>query len=150
MRLPWVETIPVMVPATLRALIEHQLAHCSPEAQTLLEAASVAGVEFAAAAVAAGLECTDAEIEAQCATLAHHEQFLQARGRAEWPDGTVTARFGFRHALYQDVLYQRIPAGRQTLWHARIGARLEQGFGAQAGDLAAALALHFLRGRRLP
>jgi DNA-binding winged helix-turn-helix (wHTH) protein/tetratricopeptide (TPR) repeat protein len=145
-----VETIPTIVPATLLALIEHQLAHCSPEAQTLLEAASVAGVEFTAAAVAAGLECTDAETEAQCVMLAHHEQFLQARGRAEWPDGTVTACFGFRHALYQDVLYQRIPAGRQTRWHARIGARLEQGFGVQAGDLAAALALHFLRGHRLP
>ena len=89
-------------------------------------------------------------MEAQCATLAHHGQFLQARGRAEWPDGTVTACFGFRHALYQDVLYQRIPAGRQTRWHARIGARLAQGFGAQAGDLAAVLAMHFLRGRLLP
>jgi tetratricopeptide (TPR) repeat protein len=145
-----VETIPTIIPATLRALIEHQLAHCSPEAQTLLEVASVAGTEFTAAAVAAGLECAADEIEAQCATLAYHGQFLQARGRAEWPDGTVTACFGFRHALYQDVLYQRIPAGRQTRWHARIGTRLAQGFGAQASDLAAALALHFLRGRRLP
>jgi tetratricopeptide (TPR) repeat protein len=97
-----------------------------------------------------GLDRADTEIEAQCTTLAQHGQFLQARGRAEWPDDTVTACFGFRHALYQDVLYQRIPAGRQALWHARIGARLEQGFGTQAGDLAAALALHFLRGRRLP
>ena len=145
-----VETIPTIIPATLRALIEHQLTHCSPEAQTLLEVASVAGIEFTAAAVAAGLECAAADIEAQCATLAHHGQFLEARGRAEWPDGTVTACFGFRHALYQDVLYQRIPAGRQTRGHALIGARLEQGFGAQAGDLAATLALHFLRGRLLP
>jgi tetratricopeptide (TPR) repeat protein len=110
----------------------------------------VAGVEFTAAAVAAGLEGAADAIEAQCATLASHGQFLQARGRADWPDGTVTACFGFRHALYQEVLYQRIPAGRQTRWHARIGARLEQGFGTQAGDLAAALALHCLRGRRLP
>jgi tetratricopeptide (TPR) repeat protein len=145
-----VEAIPAIVPATLRALIEHQLGHCSPEAQTLLEAASVAGVEFAAAVVAAGLERADEEIEAQCATLAHQGQFLQARGRAEWPDGTVTACFGFRHALYQDVLYQRIPAGRQTRLHAWIGARLVQGFGVQAGDLAAALAMHFVRGRMLP
>ena len=145
-----VEALSTIVPATLRALLEQQLAHCSREVQTLLAAASVAGVEFAAAAVAAGLERSEDEIEAQCATLAHHGQFLQARGRAEWPDGTVTACFGFRHALYQDILYQRIPAGRQTRWHARIGARLAQGFGAQAGDLAAALALHCVRGRLLP
>jgi predicted ATPase/DNA-binding winged helix-turn-helix (wHTH) protein len=145
-----VEAFPTIVPATLRALLEQQLAHCSREVQTLLEAASVAGVEFAAAAVAAGLERTEDEIEVQCATLAHHEQFLQAHGHAEWPDGTVTACFGFRHALYHDILYQRIPAGRQSRWHARIGARLAQGFGAQAGDLAAALALHCVRGRLLP
>jgi tetratricopeptide (TPR) repeat protein len=144
-----VETISMIVPATLRALIEHQLAHCSPEAQTLLAAASVAGVEFAAAAVAAALERADDEIEAQCATLAHQGQFLQARGRAEWPDGTVTACFGFRHALYHDLLYQRIPAGRQTRWHARIGSRLAQGFGAHAGDLAAVLAIHFVRGHMM-
>jgi class 3 adenylate cyclase/tetratricopeptide (TPR) repeat protein len=144
-----VETIPVIIPATLRALLEHQLAHCSPEAQTLLAAASVAGVEFAAATVAAGLERAEEEIEAQCATLAHQGQFLQARGRAEWPDGTVTAWYSFIHAVYQEVLYQRIPAGRQSRWHARIGARLAQGFGAQAGDLAAALAQHFVRGRMM-
>jgi DNA-binding winged helix-turn-helix (wHTH) protein/tetratricopeptide (TPR) repeat protein len=145
-----VETITMIIPATLRGLIEQQLAHCSPEEQTLLAAASVAGAEFAAAAVAAGLEHADDEIEAQCATLAHHGQFLQARGRAEWPDGTVTACFGFRHVLYHDILYQRIPAGRQTRWHARIGSRLAQGFGAHAGDMAAALAMHFVRGRMLP
>ena len=83
-------------------------------------------------------------------TLAHHGQFLQARGRAEWPGWDGHACFGFRHALYQDLLYQRIPAGRQTRWHARIGQRLAQGFGAQAGDLAGALALHCVRGRLLP
>ena len=86
----------------------------------------------------------------QCTALAHQERFLQTRGSAEWPDGTVTACFGFRHALYQDVLYQRIPAGRQTRWHARIGTRLAQGFGEKAGEMAAALAMHFVRGRLLP
>jgi predicted ATPase/DNA-binding winged helix-turn-helix (wHTH) protein len=143
------ETIPSIVPVTLRALIEHQLARCSPEVQMLLAAASVAGGGFTAAAVAAGLERADDEIEAQCATLAQHGQFLQARGCAEWPDGTVTACFGFRHALYHDLLYQGIPAGRQSRWHARIGARLAQGFGAQASDLAAVLAMHFVRGRMM-
>jgi DNA-binding winged helix-turn-helix (wHTH) protein/tetratricopeptide (TPR) repeat protein len=144
-----VEAISTLVPATLRTLIEHQLAQCSPEVQTLLEAASVAGVEFAAAAVAAGLERTEDDIETQCATLAHQGRFLQARGRATWPDGTVTACFGFRHALYQDVVYHSIPAGRQTRWHARMGARLAQGFGAQAGDMAVDVARHCVRGRLL-
>jgi predicted ATPase len=40
-----------MVPANLLTLIELQLAHLSAKDQTLLEAASVAGVEFSAATV---------------------------------------------------------------------------------------------------
>ena len=145
-----VDTITAIIPAHLRALIELQLAHCSPEDQTLLAAASVAGVEFATAAVAAGIERADEEIEARCAALAHQGQFLQAHGQAEWPDGTVTGCYGFRHTLYQEVVYQQIPASRQTRWHARIGTRLAQGFGEGAGDMAGALAMHFLRGRLLP
>ncbi|HLB78545.1 MAG TPA: hypothetical protein VJO72_16060, partial [Candidatus Dormibacteraeota bacterium] len=145
-----VDTITAIIPAHLRALIELQLAHCSPEDQTLLAAASVAGVEFATAAVAAGIERADEEIEARCAALAHQGQFLQAHGQAEWPDGTVTGCYGFRHALYHEVVYQQVPAGRQTRWHARIGTRLAQGFGEEAGDMAGALAMHFIRGRLLP
>jgi tetratricopeptide (TPR) repeat protein len=145
-----VERITTMVPATLRALIELQLAHLSAKDQTLIEAASVAGVECSAATVAAAVERAEEAVEMRCTALAHQGQFLHAGGYAEWPDGTVTACYGFRHALYQGVLYQRIPAGRQRRWHARIGTRLAQGFGERAGDMAAALAMHFGRGRVLP
>ncbi|MGH8066340.1 MAG: AAA family ATPase, partial [Candidatus Entotheonellia bacterium] len=145
-----VETITAMVPATLRALIELQLAHLRPEDQTLLEAASVAGGECSAATVAAAVERAEEVVEARCSALAHQGQFLQAGSQAEWPDGTVTACYGFRHALYQEVLYQRIPAGRQSRWHARIGIRLARGFGENAGEMAAALAMHLVRGRLLP
>ena len=144
------EAITATVPATLRALIELQLAHLSAKDQTLLEAASVAGVEFSTAAVAAALERAEEGVEARCTALAHQGQILQAHGRAEWPDGTVTAGYGFVHALYQNVLYQRIPAGRQTRWHARIGTRLALGFGERAGEMAAAVSMHFMRGRMAP
>jgi predicted ATPase len=66
-----VETLTAMVPATLRALIELQLAHLSAEDQTLIEATSVAGVECSAAAVAAAIECTEEDVEARCTALAH-------------------------------------------------------------------------------
>jgi tetratricopeptide (TPR) repeat protein len=143
------DALPAIIPAHLRALIEHQLVQLSPEDLQLLEAASVAGVEFAAAAVAAGLERAEEEVEARCTALAHQGQFLQTHGHAAWPDGTVTDAYGFRHALYQEVVYQRLPAGRQSRWHARIGTRLAQGFGEEAGDMAAAVAMHCVRGRLL-
>jgi hypothetical protein len=31
-----------------------------------------------------------------------------------WPDGTVSGRYGFRHALYQEVMYKRLNAGHRA------------------------------------
>ena len=124
----------VDVPETLRHLIEQQFERLSPAEQTVVAAASVAGVEFAAAAVAAGVGAPPEDLDTQCATLARHAKFLRAQGPATWPDGTVTGRYGFRHALYQEVVYDRLPVGSRTRLHWQIGVRLEQGYGEQSRD----------------
>ena len=143
------EAVAVELPESLRHLIEQQLGQLSPEDRRMLEAASVAGVEFSAAAVAAGVNMEAIDVEERCAELARREQFLQARGTVEWPDGTVAARYGFIHAVYQEGVYERVPAGRRVWLHQRIGARQEAGYGAQAWEIAAELAVHFERGRDL-
>jgi predicted ATPase/DNA-binding winged helix-turn-helix (wHTH) protein len=135
------------VPAALPPLIELQLARLSGEVQQVLDVASVVGVEFAVASVAASLCMPIDAIEAICEELARQGQFIEDLGLAEWPDGTVSGRYGFRHALYQEVLYRRIGSARRVRWHRAIGARLEVGYGAQASQLAAALAVHFEQGR---
>ena len=88
-------------------------------------------------------------MEAQCDALARQQQLVQARGTAVWPDGTVTARYGFRHALYQELLYEQVPVRRRVRWHQQIGTRLEEAFGPRAGEIAAELAVHFAAGTRL-
>jgi DNA-binding winged helix-turn-helix (wHTH) protein/tetratricopeptide (TPR) repeat protein len=138
-------TVAGWVPERLRQLIERQTAQLPPAEQRLLEAASVVGVEFTTVAVAAGLGGDGDEVEEGCARLAR-EQFLRAAGTNVWPDGTVTTRYGFRHALYQEVFYARIPAGRRARWHGQFGARLEAGYGRQTQTVAAVLAEHFDRG----
>jgi predicted ATPase len=75
------------------------------------------------------------------------EQFLQARGTTEWPDGAIAARYGFVHALYQEVLYEQLSASRRVRLHRQIGEREEQGYGERASEIAAELAVHFERGR---
>jgi tetratricopeptide (TPR) repeat protein len=95
------------------------------------------------ASVAAGLQTTPESIEAVCEGLARQGQFLEDRGLAEWPDGTVSGRYGWRHALYQEVVYQRVGAGRRARLHRLLGAREEIGYGAQVSEIAAALAMHF-------
>jgi DNA-binding winged helix-turn-helix (wHTH) protein/predicted ATPase len=135
------------VPASLQQLIEQQLERLGAKDQRVLEVASVVGAEFSAAAVAAGVATEIEEVEEQCEELARREQFLWASETAEWPDRTVAARYRFRHALYQEVLYSRLTARRRHRLHQQIGEREEQGYGERAREIAAELALHFERGR---
>jgi predicted ATPase len=137
-------------PEDLRQLTERQLGQLSPEEQKLLAVASVAGAEFPAAAVAAGMGADLETVEDLCTRLSRHRQFLQIRGIAEWPDGTVTGRYGFLHALYQEVLYGRIPASSRSEMHRRIAQCQEQAYGGQRAAIAAELAMHFERGRDFP
>jgi predicted ATPase len=135
------------VPDSLRQLMERQLAQLQPTEQRLLEAASVAGTEFVAAAVAAGVGEPPETVEMQCAALARRGQFVQARGIVDWPDGTVAARYGFLHALYREFLYDRVLTSQRVRWHCQIGLRLEAGYGTQTREFAVELAEHFVRGR---
>jgi len=141
------DDLAVGVPGSLRQLIEQQLGELSPEDLGILEAASVAGMAFSAAGVAAGVDAPEEAVEARCDALARQGHFLWSRGVAEWADGTIAGRYGFIHALYQEVLYERIPAGRRVRLHRQIGSRLEAGYSPHAGKQAAELAVHFVRGR---
>jgi predicted ATPase len=145
-----VEAAMVAVPESLRQFVEQQLEQLPPEAQQILEAAGVVGVEFTAAAVAAGVAQAIEKVEEWCTAWARRGQFVQTHGVVEWPDGTVTAGYGFRHALYREILYERVPISRRLRWHRQIGLRLETGYGPRAREVAAELAEHFVRGRDLP
>jgi predicted ATPase/DNA-binding winged helix-turn-helix (wHTH) protein len=142
-----VETVRSAVPESLRHIIEQQLHQIRPEDQGLLEAASLAGRTFSAAAVAAAVNQATEVIEDRLAVLAHHGQFIQAYGLVQWPDGTVAAGYRFLHDLYCETLSDRVPPSRKQRWHLQIGARKEMGYGAKAQEIAAELAVHFEQGR---
>ncbi len=137
----------IAIPASIRQLIEHHFEQLHSAAQEVLEAASVIGAEFTAAATAAALGYEIATVESHCAALARRGQLIAASATVEWPDGTITTTYRFIHALYQEVLYDRVPSGQQARWHGQIGARLERGYQSQAREKAAELAVHFIRGQ---
>jgi tetratricopeptide (TPR) repeat protein len=139
--------VEVGVPESLRRLIEQQIERLSPEEQHVLEVGSVAGMEFSAAAVAAGLEAEAEEVEERCEGLARRSQFLRSQGLREWPDGTAAAHYSFIHSVYQNVLYDRVSVARRSRWHRQIGEREETAYGSRAWEIAAELAMHFERGR---
>jgi predicted ATPase len=146
----WELTVPAddiasTVPPTLREMVEKQVERLTPQEQAVLAAASVAGAEFSAVLAA---DAVDPEVAEECCdALARQGRFLRAMGAADWPDGTVSARYGFIHALYRNVLYARIPIGRRVGLHLRIGARLERAHGTRAAEIAGELAMHFEHGR---
>jgi len=138
------------VPESLQQVIEEKIDRLSADDRQILEAGSVEGREFSAVAVAAALGREPLELEERCADLIRQSQFIQETDTREWPDGTITARYEFIHALYHEVSYNRLTPGRRAQFHRRIGERLEQGYGNRIEDLAAELALHFERGRDFP
>lgn len=135
------------IPDTLRQLIERQIERLEKHDQLLLEVASVSGMEFAVAAVAAGLQTALETVEAQCEQLARKSQFIRSAGVEDWPDGVLSGRYEFAHALYQQVTYERTAAARRVRLHRVLGARKEQAYGKRAGEIAGELAVHFERGR---
>ena len=134
------------VPESLRRLIEQQLERLRAEDRELLEAASLVGLEFSAAAAAAGAQRHPAEVEKCLERLASGGPFLRSAGSVEWPDGTVAGCFAFRHPLYREALAGAVPARRRAHVHLRIGTVLERAHGERSSELGAELAVHFEQG----
>jgi predicted ATPase len=143
------EDMQTEMPGSIQQIIAAQIDRLTPEEQNVLEVASVAGMDFSAAAVAAGLAADVVAVETCCEELARREQFLRAQGAEEWPDGTVATRYEFMHSLYQQAWYERVTAARRVQLHCRIGERGEHAYGDRVRKIAAELAVHFERGRNI-
>ena len=146
------ETLRTAIPDGLRAVIEPRLERLASDELGALEAASVAGLEFNAHAVARaapqGSTLHDIEhVEQLCDALVRRQEILRAAGESAWPDGTTSMRYVFRHALYQQVIYQRLSSSSRRRLHQAIGEVLEAAHGGKTENVAAELAAHFERSR---
>jgi predicted ATPase len=142
---PELDASKLETPRNIRQMIERNLERLTAEEQSVLEVASVAGAEFSAAAAAAALRREVSEVEVCCTRLSRNEQFIRSQGLSEWPDGTVASHVRFLHALYREVLYERVPPGHRIELHRRIAAREETAYGEQSGEIATELADHYSR-----
>jgi DNA-binding winged helix-turn-helix (wHTH) protein len=126
-----------IVPERIRRMVDQQIDAVTDDEARVLEAASVDGVEFSAAAVASALDEDLLRVEEHCEAMVRRDVFLRRAGVAEWPDGTVTTRYRFVHALYRDVLHERPAAARRALLHRRIDERREAAWGEKPWAIAA-------------
>jgi DNA-binding winged helix-turn-helix (wHTH) protein len=131
------------LPDDLRHLVHEQIERLPEDDRRLIEAAAVAGTDFCGASVAAALQLDLATIEDRCARLAQQGRFLRSGLPVSWPDGSVSAGFGFLHALYWQGTYERVSQSRRADWQRRIGLGQEQAYGEQCGPVAAELAMRF-------
>lgn len=138
------------VPGNLRQLIEKQISRLSLDERTVLEAASVVGMECSSVAIAAALDATTEWVEEHCEELARRHQFLSPAWLVQLPDGTMTPRHRFNHVLYLEVPYGLIPPMRRAQMHHRIAERGVVIYGDQVSLIAAELAMHFEQSRDWP
>ncbi|MGH8569302.1 MAG: hypothetical protein ACREXU_15160, partial [Gammaproteobacteria bacterium] len=129
------------LPESLRELIHHQLDRLSQEERQVLEAASVAGMEFSAAWVATALDTDVVELEGCCEALARRHLFLRSAQGPTGPERRLTERYHFLHAFYQQVLSEGLPAWRRQQLHRRVAASRETAFGSRSADITAELAV---------
>lgn len=138
------------IPGNLRQLIEKQVERLSPDERTVLDAASVAGMECSSVAIASGLDRPTEWVEKHCEELARRHQFLSPAWLVELPDGTITPRQRFIHVLYREVPYRLIAPKLRSQIHQRIGERGEQIYGDRKSEIAAELAMHYEQSRDWP
>jgi DNA-binding winged helix-turn-helix (wHTH) protein/predicted ATPase len=138
------------IPDGIRRTIERQIDRLDGGPRELLEVASVLGRAWPAASVAAGAQIAPADVEAALGTLARQGRLVREGPALEWPDGTRSAGFEFLHALYREVLSDRLSPARRDDLHRRIGLRLETAYGERAPEIADELAVHFEQARDAP
>jgi DNA-binding winged helix-turn-helix (wHTH) protein/DNA-binding CsgD family transcriptional regulator/tetratricopeptide (TPR) repeat protein len=140
-----------VTPPTLRRILEAQLDRMPDTARRVLEAASVAGLRFDTAMAAPAAEMDEQSFEAICEELSRNSSTIRQGDLAILPDGDLVRAYAFKHAVFRQVLYDRIGPARRAYLHRAIGDRLEEIYPPdKRGELAIPLAQHFAAARDWP
>jgi DNA-binding winged helix-turn-helix (wHTH) protein/tetratricopeptide (TPR) repeat protein len=98
------------LPATIDALVRARIEDLPAETKRVLETAAVVGVEFEADVVGRACGCDGGVIEALAPALASF--FVVETG--------TPGRFGFRHPLFRQALYESLPVPEREAIHTAV------------------------------
>ena len=124
-------------------MIQRKVDQLSAADRQLLMVASVQGPEFDSAVVAQVLDREAAEVEERLEVLERVHVLVRRIREEKFPDGTLTLRYGFVHALYQNALYAALQPTRKAAWSAAAARSLINHHGENVSTLATELALLF-------
>ena len=128
------------LPESIRAMVARKLDRLEEPDRRLLDAAAVQGQQFDSATVARVLDLDVSLVEDRLENLGRLHRLVRALEGKELPDGTLTQRYGFVHALYQNTLYGALPARRKAAWSAAAAEALLASRGPDSGRVALDLA----------
>jgi len=110
------------MPESIRSMIERKIDQLEDADRRLLVAASVQGAEFHASIVAEAVGENEVDVEERLERLDRVHAFVRVLEEEELPDGSLTVRYGFVHALYQNVLYGKLTPARRAAQSAAVAA----------------------------
>jgi predicted ATPase len=131
------------LPESVRGIIQRKTDQLCEADRQLLMAASVQGVQFDSAVVARVLGREAADVEERLEELERVHVLVRRIREQVFPDGTLTVRYGFVHALYQNALYTSLQPTRKAAWSATAAGALLDHYGEKSAGLAAELAVLF-------
>jgi predicted ATPase len=127
------------MPVSVRGTIQRKLDRLANADLRLLIAAAVQGPEFDSAVVAGALRLDPADVEERLSGLERVHGMVRLIREGEFPDRTLSLRYGFAHAFYQQALYAELTPTRRATWSASLARALEarlEGDGLRAAELA--------------
>jgi predicted ATPase len=148
----WVLTRPVAeavaeMPESVRGLIRRKLDQLGPAERALLAAGALQGGEFDSAVLARALGNDPVDVEERLQIVERVHGLVRLIREYEFPDRTVSRRYGFVHAVYQDAVSSELPPARRAAVCRALADALFALYGGQPGQVAAELALLYEAGR---
>ena len=138
-----VEKINLELPDSIKGMIERKIQQLSEDDHRLMIAASIQGFEFDSAVVATVLEMDEEEVEEQLQKLEKDHHFVQFMEEDEFPDYTLTLRYRFIHALYQNELYNSLMHTKRARLSRAAAEALEGFYGEKSNKVSSELAILF-------
>ena len=138
----------MIFPIPFVGMVGLKIAKLTHDDRRLLTAGSVQGRDFHSALVANVLGLDEIVVEERLEELDQVHRLIRLIGEHEFSDATLTLRWRFVHALYQNTLYESLrPTQRVAMSNAVAQAMLDH-HGKETGEIATALAYLFESGRR--
>jgi predicted ATPase len=131
------------LPESVRSMVRRKLERVGRGDLRLLAAASVQGHEFDSAVAAGALGRDPADVEERLQGLDRVHGLVRLECEHELPDGTLSLRYVFVHAAYQNALYDALRPTRRASWSAATAQALLRHYGDKSPAVATDLALLF-------